>query len=492
MAYSPALRISLSLIFFAVIAGFFADLKIVSTEPWQEIGKLLAGWWWPSITDVEELSLALLNTLLIAIWSIALSAIIGFVLAFFYQQRWLRTLCTFLRSIHELFWALFFIQLFGLNAVTAIIAIALPYSAIFAKVYAEILEENPDPQPLLLTPDAKVINFFYRTWPSVAGHFWDYTKYRLECGLRASTLLGFLGLPTLGYHLHAWLAQGLYHQASAVLALFYLLIASVNWWYKKILVLPLLLIAPWVLPTQLHWHWPSVVQFFTVDIVPLPLRAGNHSVDLGEWFSPLFYQQLLPGLQQTLMLSIIALLFSGILGLLFFPLISQQFGTAWRRRGGHFLLVILRSTPEYLLAFIALIVLGPSLLPAIVALAIHNGALIGHLTGRYSSYLELRPDTVTGVNRYWYEVLPRSFNQFLAYLLYRWEVIVRESAVLGLLGIYTLGFYIDSAIEDFRFDKAVILIFATGLLNIVIDKTSQYCRGYLRSDQPPAAAITVR
>ena len=31
---------------------------------------------------------------------------------------------------------------------------------------------------------------------------------------------------------------------------------------------------------------------------------------------------------------------------------------------------------------------------------------------------------------------------------------MRESAILGLLGIYTLGFYIDSAISDDQLDKA--------------------------------------
>ena len=46
---------------------------------------------------------------------------------------------------------------------------------------------------------------------------------------------------------------------------------------------------------------------------------------------------------------------------------------------GHVVLVVLRSTPEYILAFILLQLWGPSMLPAIVALSLHNGAIIGHL-----------------------------------------------------------------------------------------------------------------
>ena len=46
---------------------------------------------------------------------------------------------------------------------------------------------------------------------------------------------------------------------------------------------------------------------------------------------------------------------------------------------------------------------------------------------------------------------------------------MRESAILGILGIATLGFYIDSAFEEFRFDRAALLILASALLNMAVD-----------------------
>ena len=39
------------------------------------------------------------------------------------------------------------------------------------------------------------------------------------------------------------------------------------------------------------------------------------------------------------------------------------------------------------------------------------------------------------LNRYAHEVLQRVYGQFLAILFYRWEVMMRESAILGILGI---------------------------------------------------------
>ena len=57
---------------------------------------------------------------------------------------------------------------------------------------------------------------------------------------------------------------------------------------------------------------------------------------------------------------------------------------------------------------------------------------------------------------------------------------MRESAILGILGVYTLGFFIDSAISDDQLDKAVMLIFVTALLNMAIDTASQLVRRRLK------------
>ena len=146
-----------------------------------------------------------------------------------------------------------------------------------------------------------------------------------------------------------------------------------------------------------------------------------------------------PGIINTVLVTQIALILSALIALLLFPNTSQQFCSRPVCWLGHFLLVILRSTPELIIAFCLLLLWGPSMLPAIVALAIHNGAIVAHLSGRHSDQQTLRLDACRGVNRYGFEILPRIYGQFLAFMFYRWEVILRESAILGILGVYTLG-----------------------------------------------------
>jgi phosphonate transport system permease protein len=147
--------------------------------------------------------------------------------------------------------------------------------------------------------------------------------------------------------------------------------------------------------------------------------------------------------------------------------------------------VVARSTPEYILAYILLQLWGPSMIPAVIALSLHNGAIIGHLMGRYTEELNLRSDRSSGLNLYAFEALPRIYPQFLAFLFYRWEVILRETAILGILGIATLGFFVDSAFADIRIDKALVLILITALLNIAVDVLSRYIRSRLRLQTTP-------
>jgi len=55
----------------------------------------------------------------------------------------------------------------------------------------------------------------------------------------------------------------------------------------------------------------------------------------------------------------------------------------------------------------------PSGLPTIQTLGLHNGGLIAFLVAKQSEQLVLRQDTVRGLNRYFYEVTPRLYGQFM-------------------------------------------------------------------------------
>ncbi len=484
--YSSMMRTSLVFVGVAVLAFLFADVSITTIDPWAEINRMFIGALTPDFFAVEAIGSAVIKTVAFALLGVAIGAVAGFGLAQVFHLRLVRFVCSFVRSIHELFWALIFLQMLGLTPLTGILAIAIPYAGICAKVYAETLEEAHLPALQAVPARTRSLStFFYVRLPDVWTHIVNYTSYRFECGLRSSAVLGFVGLPTLGFYLETAFSEGNYSEASALLITFYLMIASLRFWLRPRLVGFYLLIAPFVLGGGMDIKLANVSRFLTVDIVPTPLRTGSlfeasSWQSFFDWTAHLLMDQALPGIVATLLLTQIALVGTAFLSLAFFPLISEKFLGKTGRFVGNIFLVVLRSTPEFILAYIFLLLWGPSMLPAVIALSLHNGAIIGHLMGRFSNEVKLRPDHVTGLNLYGYEIIPRVYGQFLAFLFYRWEVIMRETAILGILGIATLGFYVDSAMADIRLDRALFLILITALLNVGIDSLSRAIRKRLR------------
>ena len=101
------------------------------------------------------------------------------------------------------------------------LAIALPYTGIFAKVFAEQMEEADQRPSRALPPGTDALSrFLYARAPLMLHAMWSYTLYRLECALRSSAVLGFIGLPTLGFQLDAFFRVGDYGAASAIMLLY--------------------------------------------------------------------------------------------------------------------------------------------------------------------------------------------------------------------------------------------------------------------------------
>lgn len=465
----------------ALLAIPFADFAIADHDPWEALLRMTRGFLLPDFGAVDEIGKALLLTIMFAVAGVAAGASVGLILAPFYQYWPVRSVCIFLRSIHELFWALVLMQAIGIGAPTGVLAIALPYAGIFAKVFAEYLEEaDPRPSQALPAGVGALSRFLYARMPLVLPQIRTYVLYRLECGLRSSAVLGFIGLPTLGFQLDTFFRQGDYGAASAILIIYVALIASIRIWMHWRLV-PVWIVAAFVtlalIPSP-PMGQGALWRFLTIDIVPSPLRGGWDMQGFITWLSELMTNQALPGIVATLICAQIALVLTGAIAIAGFGLLVPRVSSRMVRFVVHIGLVILRSIPEYLLAYLFLQAFGPSMLPAVLALALHNGAIIAHLLGRQGEEMvaRLRPDAPRGIMLLAYELTPRLFGQFLALCLYRWEIILRETAVMGLLGVATLGFFVDAAMSELRIDRVVVLLLAGALLIAMVDALSRFVR----------------
>jgi len=130
--------------------------------------------------------------------------------------------------------------------------------------------------------------------------------------------------------------------------------------------------------------------------------------------------------------------------------------------------------------------LGPSAWPAVLALAIHNSGILGKLGAETIENLDprtLRALRQLGCTRSQIAgaaVLPMFLGRFLLYFFYRFETCVREATVLGMLGVASLGYWIqDSRTRQF-YDEMLFFVVLGASIVLVADLVSVLARWLVR------------
>ncbi|CAI8855365.1 PhnE/PtxC family ABC transporter permease [Pseudomonas sp. IT-P294] len=200
------------------------DLRVlIASDSQSEMGRFVSAFWPPAHGEafIQMLLQATLQTLAIATAGMALALLLAIPASLlasralslsaasragrpsFWGQllRWpVRGLLIFLRSVPEIVWALLFVRAVGLGPTAGVLAIAITYSGMLGKVYAEIFE-SVDQRPahaLLRSGSGRLAAFCYGILPNVSAELLSYTVYRWECAIRASVVMGFVGAGGLG------------------------------------------------------------------------------------------------------------------------------------------------------------------------------------------------------------------------------------------------------------------------------------------------------
>jgi phosphonate transport system permease protein len=115
----------------------------------------------------------------------------------------------FIRSIHELIWALLLVASFGLSPVVGVLAIAVPYSGIIGRVFAERLQDVPMHQLAAFesTGASSLQMVIGARIPSTLPDITSYLFYRFECAIRTAAVLSFVGLGGIGFQIHIALSD---------------------------------------------------------------------------------------------------------------------------------------------------------------------------------------------------------------------------------------------------------------------------------------------
>ncbi len=248
---------------------------------------------------------------------------------------------------------------------------------------------------------------------------------------------------------------------------------------------------------------------FAGELVPFALRGGD--VGPADWLRWASGQMLAGGwtaVAQSFAISVVAIVLA-VLGALVLcfpaasslatpePLLPDSADAGPVRRvfwkavlvGTRLALLGMRAIPEYVWAFLLLGVLGISPWPAVLALAIHNAGILGKLMAESVEDLPAAPAAAlraAGATRRQialFAALPESLGRFLLYFFYRWETCVRESTVIGMLGIASIGFAVNEARIRLQYDVMVFFVLVGSALVLLGDAASGLARRAIRESE---------
>jgi phosphonate transport system permease protein len=150
---------------------------------------------------------------------------------------------------------------------------------------------------------------------------------------------------------------------------------------------------------------------------------------------------------------------------------------AWLNALARFILIATRSVSTLLWALFFVAMFGPGALAGTCAIAFHSIGFIGKMLSEAleeSSIGTLEALSATGAP--WYSHLlygywPQVAPAYWSIALFRWDINVRESAVLGLVGAGGIGMALNNAIDLFKWDQValiLIVIFAVVAVSEVV------------------------
>jgi phosphonate transport system permease protein len=138
-------------------------------------------------------------------------------------------------------------------------------------------------------------------------------------------------------------------------------------------------------------------------------------------------------------------------------------------------------------AVVALFGLFPGIAPGAVALGLYSAGILGRLVAEAWESVDLAPRNAlvrAGTPR-WVAgaaaVVPESFQQLVSYTLYRFEVCVRDTAVVGVVGAAGLGRLFAENLTAFRFPVVASLLLASLAVSAAVEIFSRRARRALRA-----------
>ena len=190
---------------------------------------------------------------------------------------------------------------------------------------------------------------------------------------------------------------------------------------------------------------------------------------------------------ETVQMALFGTFLSALASLVLGLMAAGNLAPRWLSGPTKMLLGTLRAIPLILLAlmFVSTVGLGP--LPGVLALAVHSTGMLGKF---YSEAFEnagagaleaLDSAGASWLQKVRYGVVTQVAPDLARDTMFRFELNLRESLVLGLVGAGGIGFYIQLYVRSFQYERVATLTIVVIVIVIAVEQVSVLVRNRLRA-----------
>lgn len=410
-------------------------------------------------------------------------------------KSFLRILIQILRSFPALILALSATFLFGLGTFAGTAAITVYTFAIMTRLTYEDIETAPTgPYRALCSMGIPPYPAYLHSMvPEIAPAFFTNVLYLLETNVRHSSILGYVGAGGIGLLLNEKISWLEYEKVGMILLLLFMTVCIMEGISRFLTSLieterPIKKHTARILVAVL-----VVLLFFCAASTAAPdfsrtSPAALKNMVLGFLMPDLhfFFSVGKDGLGYLLLETVCISFVGTVIGAVFaVPLAflnTRRFAALPVSVLFRALIMAIRSVPFFIYGLIFIRVSGPGPFTGVLTLAVCS---IGLLTKRFTESLDsLDPGPyhalismgVPPIPAICHGVLPQLGPAFFSAVLYRFDVNIREAAVLGLVGAGGIGAPLIFAMNQYAWNKAGAI--AIGLILVVwlIDRLSSFIR----------------
>ena len=386
-------------------------------------------------------------------------------------KRFIKFLLTITRSIHEIIWGLILMQIYGMNFSIGIIAICIPYIAINSKVFAEQLEtiDYKSFESINQINAPKFSSLLTLIWNPIINTFKNFGLYRLECSIRSTVILGLFGIGGIGTSIFLSFQTLNFRELWTYLWSLAILIILSGLIFKKIKfnttnkILSIFFIAVFFITILFSFS------YFLYFIFNNNFENFNSVSSLFKSSSDLGLFDFLKLILETIILSLLS---TGI-AISLPPLVIGIFNNNTSKIFIKIFAFLLRLIPTPVILLILLTFNNPSLSLAALTLGLHNAGITSKLlftnldSQDRRNYIAMKSLGISKKTSWLLGLFSQQAKSYLAYCAYRSDIIIRETAIVGVIGSVGLGWQLQESLSSFAWQEVTTVLLAYSTIAII-------------------------